>query len=107
VTGPSNEGIKVDALEAVSGLNMTAARLSPDAISESSSKPLASQRGFVGGEAGDVPARAVEPRDDASCDRVARVSRWRAAVAVTPCVRIMSGCRPTNSAASARIRLNG
>src|SRR6516162_10346467 len=28
-------------------------------------KPLASQRGFIVGEASDVPARAVEPRDDA------------------------------------------
>ena len=29
-------------------------------------KPLASQRGFEDGEAGDVPTWAVEPRDDAS-----------------------------------------
>src|SRR6516165_9262666 len=28
-------------------------------------KPLASQRGFIVGEASDVPTRAVEPRDDA------------------------------------------
>ena len=53
-------------------------------------KPLASQRGFVVSEAGDVPTRAVEPRDDAAGDRVARarkddrivrVSRWTATVA--------------------------
>ena len=35
-------------------------------------KPLACQRGFQAGEAGDVPTRLVEPRDDASCDRVGR-----------------------------------
>ena len=29
-------------------------------------KPLASQRGFQGAEAGDVPARLIKPRDDAS-----------------------------------------
>ena len=34
---------------------MIAARLSPGAISESKLKPLACQRGFVVGEAGDVP----------------------------------------------------
>src|SRR5262249_22414941 len=33
-------------------------------------KPLASQRGFEGGEAGDVPTRAVEPRDDAACEGI-------------------------------------
>src|SRR6516225_7611208 len=33
-------------------------------------KPLASQRGFVAGEAGDVPTRAVKPRDDAVGDGV-------------------------------------
>jgi len=34
-------------------------------------KPLASQRGFEGGEAGDVPTWAVKPRDDAAGDGVA------------------------------------
>ena len=34
-------------------------------------KPLAFQRGFPGGETGDVPARLVEPRDDAAGDGVA------------------------------------
>ena len=29
-------------------------------------KPLASQRGFQAAEAGDVPTRVVEPRDDAA-----------------------------------------
>jgi hypothetical protein len=33
-------------------------------------KPLASQRGFEEGEACDVPARLVEPRDDAASDRI-------------------------------------
>src|SRR6516165_5821863 len=33
-------------------------------------KPLASQRGFQGAEAGDVPPRLVETRDDAACDGV-------------------------------------
>jgi hypothetical protein len=33
-------------------------------------KPLASQRGFEVGEAGDVPAGAVEPRDDAGGDGI-------------------------------------
>jgi hypothetical protein len=34
-----------------------------------------------------------------------RVSRWRATVAGVPVVTMMSGCRPTNSCASARDRL--
>jgi hypothetical protein len=51
----SNEGIKDDT--AGSAMNMIAARLSPGAISESSSSHLA-------GEAGDVSTRAVEPCDD-------------------------------------------
>ena len=38
-------------------------------------KPFACQRGFVAGEAGDVPTRAVEPRDDAVGDGVARVRK--------------------------------
>src|SRR5439155_14922369 len=38
-------------------------------------KPLASQRGFQGGEAGGVPTRAVEPRDDAAGDGVARARK--------------------------------
>ena len=36
---------------------------------------------------------------------IVRVSRWRAAVAGAPIVAMMSGCRPTNSCATARIRL--
>ena len=58
----SSEGIKADAT-AVSGLNMNAARLRPGADLREQLKPLASQRGFLKGEAGDVPTRAVEPRD--------------------------------------------
>ena len=54
---------------------MTAARLSPGAISESSSSHFASQRGFETGEAGDVPTRAVEPRDDAAGDGVGRARK--------------------------------
>src|SRR6516162_11786192 len=65
----SSEGIKADAV-AVSGLNMIATRFSPGAISESSSSHFASQRGFETGEAGDVPTRAVEPRDDVLGDGV-------------------------------------
>jgi hypothetical protein len=38
-------------------------------------KPLASQRGFQGAEAGDVPTRAVEPRDEAAGDGIARVHK--------------------------------
>src|SRR5262245_54382909 len=34
-------------------------------------KPLACQRGFQSGEAGDVLARAIEPRDDAAGDGIA------------------------------------
>ena len=36
---------------------------------------------------------------------IVRVSRWRAAVAGVEVGRMMSGCRPTNSRANARIRL--
>jgi hypothetical protein len=35
---------------------------------------------------------------------IVRVSRWRATVAGVELVTIMSGCRPTNSCASSRIR---
>src|SRR6516165_51801 len=38
-------------------------------------KPLASQRGFVVGETGDVPARLVEPRNDAASDGVAQAQK--------------------------------
>src|SRR5215813_5778311 len=49
---------------------MIATRLSPGAISESSS-----QRGLVEGEAGDVSTRAIEPLDDAAGDGVAHVRK--------------------------------
>ena len=78
-------------------------------------KPLTTQRGFVGGEAGDVPTRAVQPLDDPADDGVAPARKddrdrprlplegnGRRASAAT----IMSGCSPTNSCASARIRLS-
>jgi hypothetical protein len=65
------------------------------------------------GEAGDVPTRAVEPRDEAAGDGVAHAHKddrdrprlpleGNARVLFT---RMMSGCEPTNSCASARIRL--
>src|SRR6516164_7346160 len=38
-------------------------------------KPLASQRGFVAGEAGDVPSRVVEPRHDAVGDGIGHVRK--------------------------------
>jgi hypothetical protein len=38
-------------------------------------KPLASQRGLEAGEAGDVPTRAVEPRDDAAGDGLGHVPK--------------------------------
>src|SRR6516225_5631218 len=38
-------------------------------------KPLASQRGFEVGEAGSVPARLVEPRDNALADGVGHVRK--------------------------------
>ena len=38
-------------------------------------KPLASQGGFVAGEAGDVPTRAVKPGDDAAGDGVGDVHK--------------------------------
>ena len=60
----SNEVTKAD-WGAVSGLNMIAARFRPGAISEGSSSH----------EAGDVPTRAVEPRDDAAGDGIAQVRK--------------------------------
>jgi hypothetical protein len=42
-------------------LGVMAARLSPGAISESSSSHLPPSEAFVGGEAGDVPIRPVKP----------------------------------------------
>jgi hypothetical protein len=57
------------------GLNMTAARLSPGAISEEQLKPLAAQRGFQESEAGNVPARLVELSDEAACDGIAHVRK--------------------------------
>jgi hypothetical protein len=61
----ASDGIKGDA-PVVSGLNLIAARLSPGAISESSSSPLPASGTSEDGEAGHVPARLVKSRDDAS-----------------------------------------
>jgi hypothetical protein len=83
----SNEGIYVDT-RAVSGLNMAAARLSPGAISESSSSHLAPS---VGSMAKPVvfplgrSSRATMPLATGSLTfaktiGIVRVSRWRAMV---------------------------
>ena len=50
---------------------MNATRFEPGRDLREQLKPLASQRGFVDAEASDVPARAVEPRDDAAGDGIA------------------------------------
>ena len=75
-------------------------------------KPFAWKSGFEDAEAGEVSIRAVEPRDEADGSAtlaktigIVRVSRWRAAVAAVVPVTMMSGCKPTNSCASARARL--
>src|SRR5262245_4277934 len=68
----SSEGIKIET-GAVSGLNMIATRLSPGAISESSSSHLPPSVASTGGEPGDVPTREGGPRDDAAGDGVAHV----------------------------------
>src|SRR6516162_8476089 len=49
---------------------MMAARLSPGAISESSSSHLPPSEAFAGGKAGGISTRAVEPRNDAAGDGV-------------------------------------
>ena len=53
-------------------------------------KPLASQRGIVEGETGDVPTRAVEPRGEALGDGVARLWKRKSA-AVPSAKRFFSG----------------
>src|SRR6516225_2486846 len=77
-------------------------------------KPLACQRGFEDGEAGDVAARAVEPRHEAAGDGIGHAYKddrdrprlpLEGSVVGTAPARMMSGCRPTNPRASARIRL--
>jgi hypothetical protein len=94
----------------VSGLNMIPTRLSPGAISEEQLKPLA----FESGEAGDVPARLVKPQDEAAGDGVGQARKddrdrprlpLEAVVAGVEAFRMMSGCKATNSCASAGIRL--
>jgi hypothetical protein len=59
----STEGIKDDT-GAAFGIEYDCGPLEPGSDLREQLKPLASQRGFEEGEAGDVPARAVEPRDD-------------------------------------------
>ena len=54
---------------------MMAARLRPGAISESSSSHLPPSEASLVGKAGDVPTRAVEPRDDAADDGVGHVRK--------------------------------
>src|SRR6516165_8161423 len=109
----SNEGIKADT-GAVSGLNMIATRLSPGAISESSSSHLPPSEASKTAKPVMFPpgwlSRATMPLATGSIRfaktiGIVRVSRWRATVAGVESVRMMSGCRPTNSRASARIRL--
>jgi hypothetical protein len=93
---------------------MIAARLSPGGDLREQLKPTASERGFVGGKAGDVPTRAVKPgtmplaTGSATFTKtigIVRVSRRRAVVAGVPFDKMMSGCKPTNSCTSPRIRL--
>jgi hypothetical protein len=93
---------------------MIAARFSPGAISESSSSHLppnvaswvAKPVTFPPGRS----SRATMPLATGSPPfaktiGIVRVSGWMATVARTPPASIMSGCEPTNSCASARIRM--
>ena len=64
----SNEGIKVDT-GAVSGLNMIAARFRPGSISESNSSHLPASEASKRAKPV-MPARLVEPRDDAGGDGI-------------------------------------
>jgi hypothetical protein len=94
---------------------MIATRLSPGAISESSSSHLPPSEAsklakpvvFPLGRSsrGTMPLATGSLRPTKTIG-IVRVSRWRAAVAgVELAARMMSGCKPTNSCASARIRL--
>jgi hypothetical protein len=59
-------------------------------------KPLASQRGFVVDEAGDVPARAVKPGDDAAGDGIVHAhkdDRDRRRLALDGSGRRSRGCQ--------------
>jgi len=97
-----------------SGLNMIAARLSPGAISESSSSHLPPSAGsklakpvmFPPGRSsrGTMPKATGSPTFTPTIG-IVRVCCWRAMVACNPIARMMSGCWPTNSCASASIRL--
>jgi hypothetical protein len=93
---------------------MNAARLSPGAISESSSSHLLPSVGSKRAKPVTFPpgwlSRGTRPLATGSFTlaktiAIVRVSRWTAAVAGIPFVKMMSGCRPTNSCANARIRL--
>jgi hypothetical protein len=109
----SNEDMKVD-MGAVSGLNMIAARLRPGAISESSSSHLPPSEASLVAKPVTFPlgrsSRATTLLATGSLTftktiGIVRISRWTAVVAAVSLVRMMSGCEPTNSCASARIRL--
>jgi hypothetical protein len=109
----SIEGIKVDT-GAVSGLNMIATHLSPGAISDSKSSHLppsvASRRAkpviFPPGRLSDATRSvATGSLTFTKTIGIVRVSRWSATVAGVPFVKMMSGCKPTNSCACSRIRL--
>jgi hypothetical protein len=93
---------------------MIAARLSPGAISESSSshlppsvaskrpKPVMFPPGWLSRETMPVATGSVPFTKTIG---IVRVSRRRARVGAVPPVTIMSGCRPTNSCARASMRL--
>ena len=88
---------------------MIAARLSPGAISESSSSHLPASEGskrakpvvFPPGwfSRGTMPLATGSPTP-VNTIGIVRVSSWTATVAVAT-ARMMSGCRPTNSCVSA------
>ena len=92
---------------------MSAARLRPGAISESSSshlppsvaskmaKPVVFPPGWLRRATMPLATGSLTP---AKTIGIVRVSRWSATVAGVPLVRMISGCRPTNSFASARVR---
>ena len=90
-------------------MNMIAARLSPGAISESNSSHLppsvvskmAKPVTFPPGRSSRATMPLATGSDTfAKTIGIVRVSRWTAAVVGVPGVRMMSGCRPTNSGAA-------
>src|SRR5262249_7224940 len=96
-------------------LNMIAARLSPGAISESSSSHLlpsvaskvAKPVTFPLGRSSRATMRwATGSATFPKTIGIVRVCCWTATVAGVPFVAMMSGCKATNSCACARIRLS-